>query len=201
MKKPEGSIIGIPNIIIFFEIPMELFLYRRWRKRLFRQIKEGKVLEVGIGTGKNLPYYPFINNGIGIDLSEGMLKQARNSASKKNIVLLQADAQKLPFCDDTFNKVVATYVFCSVPDPVIGLSEIRRVLKPDGKLLMLEHVLPENNLLKKLFNKINPFVVKKSGVHINRKTGNNIKKAGFKITKEVNFFSTIFKYFEAEKNA
>lgn len=183
----------------FFELPMEYSLFKRWRKRLLKQIREGNVLEVGVGTGKNLPYYPVVKNCVGIDLSEGMLNHAKKFAIKKNVKLVQADAQNLPFRDGYFDMVITTYVFCSVPNPEQGLNEIKRVLKPDGELLMLEHVLPESPLLRKLFNKLNPFILKRKGVNINRETADNIKKTGFDLVNDVNLLFSIFKFFKAKK--
>ena len=182
----------------FFELPMEHSLFKRWRKNLLKQTREKNVLEVGVGTGKNLPYYPVVKNCVGIDLSEGMLKHAKKLAVKKNVKLVQADAQNLPFRDGYFDMVIATYVFCSVPNPVQGLNEIKRVLKPNGELLMLEHVLPERPLLRKLFNKLNPFVLKRKGVNINRETAANIKKTGFDLVNDVNLLFSIFKFFKAK---
>ena len=177
---------------------MEHSLFKRWRKNLLKQTREKNVLEVGVGTGKNLPYYPVVKNCVGIDLSEGMLKHAKKLAVKKNVKLVQADAQNLPFRDGYFDMVIATYVFCSVPNPVQGLNEIKRVLKPNGELLMLEHVLPERPLLRKLFNKLNPFVLKRKGVNINRETAANIKKTGFDLVNDVNLLFSIFKFFKAK---
>ncbi|HED38567.1 MAG TPA: class I SAM-dependent methyltransferase, partial [Ignavibacteria bacterium] len=121
----------------FSELPVEFLFFKRWRRNLFKQIKDGNVLEVGIGTGKNLPYYPRVKNGVAVDLSEGMLKHAKELAVKKNIKLVQSDAQNLPFRDESFDIVISTYVFCSVPEPLHGLNEIRRVLKLNGELIML----------------------------------------------------------------
>jgi ubiquinone/menaquinone biosynthesis C-methylase UbiE len=190
------------------EFPMEMLWYRRWRRRLFARL-EGKprgtvvqrgkrTLEVGVGTGKNLPFYRDNLWHAGVDFSEGMLSRARPIASKRKIALVQGDAQQLPFEDAAFDAVFATFVFCSVPDPALGLREIRRVLKPGGQLLLLEHVLPENRYLAKIFNKLNRLTVEQAGVHINRRTAANIRKAGFALQEETNLLSTIFKFFVAK---
>jgi ubiquinone/menaquinone biosynthesis C-methylase UbiE len=179
------------------EFPAEILKYNQWREKLFKEIEGSRVLEVGIGTGKNLKHYTDNYRGIGIDLSEGMLSKAKARADKKGISLIQMDAQSLAFKDNTFDTVLATFLFCSVPNPVLGLQEIKRVLKPGGRALFIEHVLPKNPFLYWLFNILNPFTVKISGVHINRKTTENIRMAGFELSKEESLLASIFKYFIA----
>lgn len=166
------------------EGPMELLAFRRWRARLWADVLGGKVLEVGVGTGKNFPYYPKDAQITAIDLSDKMLERARQRAARgdySNLELLQMDAQALAFPDESFDFVVATFVFCSVPDPVLGLSELRRVCKPAGKVILLEHMRPENSWLGKLFDLLNPLVVRLTGANINRKTVENVRRAGLKI--------------------
>lgn len=177
----------------FFEFPVEILFYGKWRKQLFSYLDSKDFLEVGVGTGKNFKHHPKEQTVIGIDLSEGMLRKAKTNSKRKTQILIQSDVQRLPFYDSSFDQVVATYVFCSVPNPIVGFKEIKRILKPGGKLYLLEHVLPENKLLARLFNIFNYITVKLGGVFINRRTVNNVVEAGFKIEKEVNLFSTIFK--------
>lgn len=179
------------------EFPMELFWYRRWRTQLFDKVKSKRFLEVGVGTGKNLRYHPVNSSVVAVDLSEGMLTRTSAHRRGRHVALVQADAQRLPFPDHTFETVVATFVFCSVPNPVLGLQEIHRVLKPSGELLMLEHVLPENPALAWLFNALNSLVVGATGVHINRNTAENIRTAGFVLDVESNLLSTVFRLFVA----
>ena len=182
----------------FFEFPVEVLFYGKWRKQLFSNLGLKKFLEVGVGTGKNFQYHPAGSMVVGVDLSEGMLRKAKKNKKRNTKLLIQSDVQNLPFKDASFDQVVATFVFCSVPDPVIGLKEIKRILKPGGKLYLLEHVLPENKLLAKLFNALNFITVKQGGVFINRRTADNIKAAGFRIVKEKNLLSTVFKSFISE---
>lgn len=91
------------------------------------------------------------------------------------------DVQKLEFPDNSFDTVVASCVFCSVPDPVLGFRELRRVLKPEGRLVVLEHMRHKNPVIGKLMDIINPLTVTFSGPSINRRTLENIRKAGFEI--------------------
>jgi phosphatidylethanolamine/phosphatidyl-N-methylethanolamine N-methyltransferase len=177
----------------FFEFPVEVLFYGKWRKQLFSYLDSKKFLEVGVGTGKNFKYHHSGQIAVGIDLSEGMLRKAKSNSESKTKFLIQSDVQRLPFNDSSFEQVVATFVFCSVPNPIVGLKEINRILKPGGKLYLLEHVLPENKLLARLYNIFNFVTVKQGGVFINRRTVNNVMAAGFKIEKELNLLSTIFK--------
>ena len=107
-----------------------------WRKQLWDRIPKGRVLEVGVGTGKNFPYHPAETEITGIDLSERMLAKARQRAEKLGYApdLHHMDAQHLDFPDNTFDAAVATFVYCSGPDPGLGLQELARVVKPEGQM-------------------------------------------------------------------
>src|SRR5699024_12044622 len=96
------------------------------------------------------------------------------------------DAEKMDFPDNTFDNVVSTCVFCSVTDPVKGLKEIRRVVKPEGKIVMLEHMRSENIVAGEMLDLINPLTVRIVGANINRKKIRNIEKAVIKIEKKNN---------------
>jgi ubiquinone/menaquinone biosynthesis C-methylase UbiE len=167
------------------ETVMERLLFRTWRNLVWQAvISATEILEIGVGTGKNMAYYPKNSKITAIDLSDRMLALARKRAeiaNIKNVDLMQMDAQALIFPDDSFDAVVATFVYCSVPDPVLGLREIKRVLRPDGKAVFLEHMYPENPLLGRIFDLLNPIVVRIWGANINRQTLANIQKAGLEI--------------------
>ena len=141
------------------------------------------MLEIGVGTGKNLPYYPPHLALIAIDLTPGMLERARRRAATLgvNVTLQLGDAQQLDFPDDTFDDVAATFVFCSVPDPVSGLREAARVLKPGGRLLLLEHMRAAAPLSGALMDLFNPVVVRVMGANINRRTLENVQQSGFSL--------------------
>lgn len=102
----------------------------------------GDTLEVAIGTGLNLPHYPLDVHLTGVDLSPEMLALAKTSAKKmeRAIELKEGDAQNLPFADDSFDTVVCTYALCSVPDEARTISEMKRVLRPGGRLILVDHV-------------------------------------------------------------
>ena len=182
------------------EAPVERLRFAAWRTKLRDRISGERALEVGVGTGKNLPYYPRDVKMTAIDLSPRMLERAQEKASAfgLEVDLMEMDVQNLAFPDRCFDTVFATFVFCSVPDPVMGLQELRRVCKTDGRLLLLEHMRPGNASLGFLFDILNPMVVRMMGANINRRTMENIQKAGWKIRSEERLSSDIVRWIEGE---
>jgi ubiquinone/menaquinone biosynthesis C-methylase UbiE len=172
--------------------PMELMAMSRFRRRLFSFVNGRRVLEIGVGTGKNLSLYHSEQHVDAIDFSPRMLARARRKPVPPNVRLLEMDAQDLQYPDRTFDTVVSTCVFCSVPDPVRGLREIRRVLRPDGLAVFLEHVRPGNRWLGAIFDRLDPLVAR-TGPHINRRTLANIRAAGLDIQHDENLVSDIVK--------
>ena len=166
---------------------------------MWSKVEGNKILEVGVGTGKNFPYYPANAEMTAIDFSQKMLSRAIEKAKKQSIEidLQPMDVQNLSFEDDIFDTVVATFVFCSVPYPIKGLKEIKRVCRPGGKVLLLEHVLSANRILAFLMNLVNPVVVRTMGLNINRKTVKNVANSGLKIEKVTDLAAGIFKLIEA----
>lgn len=136
-------------------------MFKGWRKQLWLQTR-GDILEVGVGTGKNLPYYPRRARVTAIDLADRMLALARQRAHELGVAvdLREGDVQALDFPDRTFDTVVATFVFCSVPDPIRGLRELGRVAKPDGQILLLEHVRIERPVIGQLMDLFTPLTVR-----------------------------------------
>jgi len=184
-----------------FELPAEKFLFSKIRKKAFRNI-HGKILEIGIGTGKNLPYYPYDAEVTGIDFSTGMLGKAEILLSKlnlPNVSLFKMDAQNLMFEDDTFDFVISSFVFCTVPDPLKGLSEAFRVLKPGGTAIFIEHMKSNSFILNLLLNLMNLITVPITGTYMNRETQKNIEKAGFRIESVENYLFDIVRHIRARK--
>jgi len=153
-----------------------------WRELMVRQAT-GRVLEIGIGTGKNLGLYdPAITQElVGIDLSPRMLDKARPKPCRVPVSLLEMDAQRMTFPDASFDTVLATCVFCTVPDPVLGLREARRVCKPGGQIMLLEHMRLDHPVLGPLMDLADPLAVWVIGTHINRRTLDNVRLAGLTI--------------------
>ena len=160
------------------------FFYRQWREWLWRQVpRYGRILEVGVGTGKNIPFHPREAQVIGIDISPKMLARAERRKKKigASTELRLGDAQALDLPADSVDAAVATFVFCSVPDPVLGFRELRRVVRPDGQVYLLEHMRSANAFIGQLMDFVNPLVVATMGFNINRRTLENIKMSGLEI--------------------
>jgi len=160
---------------------LEWAFFKRWREIVWSKVQGPRILEVGVGTGKNFPYYPPGSEIVAVDFSGKMLQRARNKSSAKGIdVELQLmDVQQLAFADNSFDTVVATFVFCSVPESLKGLQELHRVCRPGGRLVLLEHVLSSRPLPARIMNVLNPLVVRMAGANINRKTLDTVRQSGF----------------------
>lgn len=158
--------------------------FGHWRRRLLARAR-GKLLDVGVGTGKNFPYYPKGVDVTGLDIADKMLLQARLRADKFGlpIHLMEGDVQSLPFPENSFDTAIATFVFCSVPDPVLGLKELGRVVRPGGEILLLEHVRIDKPVIGSVMDIMNPLVLHIIGANINRNTVENVRKAGLCIEK------------------
>jgi ubiquinone/menaquinone biosynthesis C-methylase UbiE len=181
----------------------EKLAFRSWRKRLWSLVPGGEVLEVGVGTGRNFQYHEERMHVTAIDLSPKMLRRAEARAKRDGIPvsLLTMDAQALDFPDSQFDAAVATFVFCSVPDPVLGLSEVWRVLKPGGRIYLLEHVLSHKPVLGWLMRHTNGFWRALSGANIARETVANVEAAGFDIVSVEDLRLDVVKLIVAEKTA
>ncbi|MBE0067645.1 MULTISPECIES: class I SAM-dependent methyltransferase [Thermoanaerobacterium] len=174
---------------------------KKWRKMLWSEVSGNTILEAGIGTGSNILYYPEGKNIYGIDFSPKMVEIAKDKAKRygKDVDIRVMDIENLEFNDNTFDAIVTSCVFCSVPDPIKGLKELKRVLKNDGKLFMLEHVRSKKLILGTLMDILNPLTVNTWGANINRDTVKNLKISGFKILKEENLALDIMKLIIAGK--
>jgi len=176
IKKRYNRIAGLYDLM---EAPME-GMFSQWRKKMLKGAS-GKTLEVGVGTGKNLSFYPKDIELTGIDFSEKMMEKARNkNNAPAKTQLLEMDAENMQFDDNSFDTVITSCVFCSVPDPVQGLKEIKRVCKNGGKILMLEHVRSRKKVAGPLMDAFNFIPLNIYGANINRETYQNLLKAGFK---------------------
>lgn len=193
----------IATVYDLMEGMVERTRYNKWRQLLWSKVEGKTILEVGVGTGKNFSYYPENTDITAIDFSDRMLARASERSRRLGIKvrLLQMDVQNLEFATDSFDTVLATFVFCSVPDPVLGLREVRRVCKPGGKVILLEHVLSANRLMAGMMILANPLIVRMMGANINRRTVDNVTVSGLIVEKVTDLASGIFKLIEARKGA
>jgi ubiquinone/menaquinone biosynthesis C-methylase UbiE len=191
----------IAPVYDLMESIVERSRFSRWRQVLWSKVEGKDILEVGVGTGKNFPYYPESAEVTAVDFSEKMLSRAREKAQRRGLKvhLLQMDTQNLEFEENTFDTVIASFVFCSVPDPVLGLMEVERVCRPGGKVLLLEHVLSANRILAWMMNLANPLVVRIIGENINRRTVDNVARTGLIVEEVSDLAAGIFKLIEAKK--
>ncbi len=162
------------------EVPVEFLAFGRLRPRLWGEVDGAVVLEVGVGTGKNIPHYPDTMRTVAVDISPRMLQRAAQRAQRlgREVDLILADAQHLPFHDNVFDAAADTFVFCSVPDPIAGLEEVRRVVRDGGHVHLLEHVRASNPVVGRLMDLANPMMVRMTGANINRDTVSNVTKGG-----------------------
>jgi len=153
-----------------------------FRKALWARAT-GRILEAGAGTGLNIALYPPGARVTATDLSGAMLVRARERARERQIHVTfhEADLCNLPFADGTFDTAVATFVFCSLPDPVACLREMGRVTKPGGQILLLDHVRIEHPLIGPLMDRLNVATVRLAGEHINHRMDEFVRSAGFEI--------------------
>ena len=146
----------------------------------------GTILEIGIGSGLNIPYYQKskINKVIGLEPSEQLCKMAKKTADDNNfsIDFLVNGAEEIELPSNSIDTILLTYTLCSIPEPDIALKEIMRVMKSDGGILFCEHGIAPDDVVQKWQNRINPLWGKLfGGCNINRDIPNILKKGGFTI--------------------
>jgi ubiquinone/menaquinone biosynthesis C-methylase UbiE len=161
---------------------LDRLLLDGWRRELLADAR-GDVLEVAVGTGKNLRFYPEGCRVTGVDFSRSMLDEAsrRARALGRTFEPVEADVTALPFAEARFDTVVCTLGACTFDDPLAAFREMRRVCRPDGVVLLLEHVLPRDRILAWLAEAITPFARRKVGCNPSRDTQALVREAGLHI--------------------
>jgi ubiquinone/menaquinone biosynthesis C-methylase UbiE len=161
---------------------------------------QGKSLMVAAGTGNDFKHFPPGLDIVALDISPKMLEMAapRAVGYPGTLTLKEADVCNLPYPDDTFDTVLTVCTFCSVPKPILGLSELRRVLKPGGQILMFEHMRSAVAQFGVLLDLMTP-LSRKFGPDLNRDTVGNVQKAGFKLRRVENVYLDIVRIIEAVK--
>jgi ubiquinone/menaquinone biosynthesis C-methylase UbiE len=144
---------------------------------------EGDVLELAVGTGRNFPYYPVGIRLTGIEISDEMLDLARARATElgREFDLRLGDAQSLEFPDASFDTVVCTFSLCSIPDDSRTVAEARRVLRPGGRLLLIEHVRSPSRPVRVVQRLLDPLTVRFEGDHLVREPLDHLKAEAFEI--------------------
>lgn len=144
---------------------------------------QGDVLEVAVGTGRNLQHYAAGMRVVGIDISSGVLELARGRAkeSATRAEFKVADAQHLPFPDATFDTVIATLALCSIPDDAAAVREIARVLRPGGAVVLLEHVRSPSRAVRAAQRLLEPLLLRLEGDHLLREPEKRVQQAGLQI--------------------
>lgn len=161
-----------------------------FRDRLARELR-GDVLEIGVGTGETLRRAQSMETPItsytGVDISTAMLAQASRyqDGGRFPVTFRQANAESLSmFADNSFDTVTGSLVLCTVPDYDAALREIARVVKPDGRIVLLEHVLARNPILKGAMKVVAPIQSRHMGCHIDRQTDQIIRNLGFGVEQD-----------------
>ncbi len=166
--------------------PLEVLGLSRRRKNLVAQAA-GRVLEIGGGTGVNLSHYRTNCRLVLTEPDEAMLRRAakRRILGARTASLVAADAQCLPFQSKSFDVVVATLTFCTIPQPAMAFREAHRVLRPGGKLLLLEHVRATSPWIARLQNALTPsWRILADGCHLNRDTLRVATANGFQVVQK-----------------
>lgn len=176
----------------------ELLGLRKLRRTLLEKAS-GKVLEIAIGTGKNLSYYSKSTHITAVDLSAQMLGAARRRANRLGLKVdfALADAEALPFSDKSFDTVVSSLTTCTFPNPVVALKEMARVCRRDGRILLLDHGRSDRNCLARWQDRRDEPHSKQLGCHWNREPLKLAQQAGLRIVSARRTFFGIFHEIEA----
>lgn len=148
---------------------------REWAAALAR----GRVLEIGTGTGRTLSAVRCDDVAIGVDVSVGMLRQAAGRARRVGAALVAADAARLPLGDASVDTVVSTLTMCAMPDPADTLREVRRVLRPGGRLVMVEHATAGSPVVAAAQRLLERWTIPRFGEHLTREPEALVRAAGF----------------------
>lgn len=178
----------------FFMSPLEQRKFKRIRSELLKGAS-GKVLELGSGTGINFPLYDNVDQVIAIEPSQPMIDRSliKKKLAVVPIEIVNVSAENLPFKDCTFDTVVATLVFCTIPNVEKAINEVIRVCKPEGKILLFEHVKMENAALSKMQESLTPFWKKVcDGCCLNRETLKAFSNQGLEIERVEHFYKDLF---------
>lgn len=178
--------------------PVERLLMGDAMRASLGQHLRGDVLELGSGTGATFPFLDWSEQGVtsltATDLSSGMLEQARRheAIAGKTVSFHELDATHLPFADDSFDTVTTSLMLCTVPEPTTTLREMSRLTRPDGRIVILEHVRARNRLIAGVQRFLSPWQQRRMGCHLDRATDALVNELGFPIELRRSRFLSIF---------
>ena len=166
------------------DLPFEHGRYRRIRPLLFEGLS-GRILDAGVGTGRNMPFYPPGAEMVGVDLSPAMLVRAerRRAALGAEVELTRMDVTGLAFSDASFDAAVATFLFCVLPEEqqVPALAELGRVVKRGGEIRLLEYVRPKGRWRRAVARLWEPWMAFAYGAGFDRRTEEHVPEAGLAV--------------------
>ena len=174
----------IARLYDLLDLPFEYGRYRRIRPLLFSGLS-GRVLDAGVGTGRNMPFYPRDAEMVGIDLSPAMLARAerRRAALDAKVDLRRMDVTRLDFPDASFDAAVATFLFCVLPEELQApaMAELGRVVKPGGEIRLLEYVRPTGAFRQVMARLWEPWMRFAYGAGFDRRTEAHVTEAGLEV--------------------
>lgn len=190
----------LASIYDFWDVIPERLLYRSWRLKLWEKVQGENILEVGVGTGKNIPFYPSGTQVTAIDISHRMLERARareNQLHDVTVKLLKADLNGLTFKDNSFDAVVGSFVLMVLPDPLKALKEIKRVCQPHGKVFFLEFTRSDSKVMAFSQGLLTPLTHAVYHAYLNRDIVGLIQSSGFRIIESDRMSNGIVQLIEA----
>lgn len=159
--------------------PLEKLGLSKYRQEALSLLPaDAAILELGCGTGANFEFYPPSRTAVSTEISFEMIKRAK--AKRRENLLVNADAQALPFGESVFDAAFATLVFCSIPKPEMAFAELKRVIRPGGLVILLEHVRPDG-ILGPVFDGLNAITSRLAEDHFNRRTAHTAERCGLTI--------------------
>ena len=183
-----------------WDVIPERLLYRSWRLKLWEKVRGERILEVGVGTGKNIPFYPSGAQVTAIDISPRMLEKGRARDNQRHDVtaeLLKVDLNGLTFEDNSFDAVVGSFILMVLSDPLKALKEIKRVCQPRGKIFFLEFTRSDSKIVAFFQDLLTPLTRAVYHAYLNRDIVGLIQSSGFRVTESSRMSNGIAKLIEA----
>ncbi len=194
----------IARLYDILDLPFEYGRYRPLRRELFDAVS-GTLLDAGVGTGRNFPYYGNASKVFGIDLSPAMLARARSRKNRLGTIvdLRQMDVTNMAFADDSFDTVVSTFLFCVLDDEhqLPALEELNRVCRPGGTINILEYAYSANPFRRLIMKMWAPWLIFAYGARFDRNTEQYLEKAGLELIEKRFLYKDIIKLLKVRPKA